>query len=466
MVISDLTNSQKEAYKRFVNFLIDPNEKNLIIQGSAGTGKSYLTRFLIENGIKNYKSVCQTLDIPARYRNFAITATTNKAVESLASQLDKKYANSVVTINSLLGLRVDYDYKRKMSYLTPVKESHIICNTIIFIDECSMISKDLFGYICTLCKDCKIVYIGDKYQLPPVKEKISMIYEAGYPEITLTEPVRNAGNQALVDLCTQLKNTCETGKWHDIHSVAGSIEIIKEGSEMYKIFESMFSVPSNDKRVLGYTNQLVSDYAQCIMELRGESDYLQKDTWYTSNCFYKLRTTYTHSYNYEGEFFGSRADCMTLPVDAEIKILEVKDATLIDYDAFHFGKNANIEKLCDQKMLKKVKIYSPHLGLSWWATVFATPDYYFQYSKFIQKASPILYRAFKEEVLDLRRCESSTVHKAQGSTLDTVLIDLYDISTCKQKDLTAKLLYVAASRAKNKVIFYGDLNKRYGVKVA
>ena len=85
--------------------------------------------------------------------------------------------------------------------------------------------------------------------------------------------------------------------------------------------------------------------------------------------------------------------------------------------------------------------------------------------KQLYKQSPADYYLFSKRVLDLRMVDASTVHKAQGSTLDTVYIDLDDISKCTQKDLTAKLLYVAVSRARKKVVFFGDLAKRYGVSV-
>ena len=86
--------------------------------------------------------------------------------------------------------------------------------------------------------------------------------------------------------------------------------------------------------------------------------------------------------------------------------------------------------------------------------------------KSLYKSSPRLYYEISNQTLDLRKVEASTVHKAQGSTLDTVFIDLDDISKCTQKQLTAKLLYVAASRARKKIIFFGELAKRYGVTIA
>ena len=64
--------------------------------------------------------------------------------------------------------------------------------------------------------------------------------------------------------------------------------------------------------------------------------------------------------------------------------------------------------------------------------------------------------------MDLRLPYASTVHKAQGSSYDEVVVDLESFEACKSYSVASRLLYVAASRARNKVYFYGDMPKRFG----
>lgn len=447
MDISNLTQDQKRIYQEFINFLLDPNKKNLIIQGSAGTGKTFLTKYLISQGIPNYRTTCRTLGISDMYGDFEVTATTNKAVESLEQQVTLPSNKEVCTITSLLGLRVAYDPKLRRQTLVPNNHfSSIQSNKIIFIDECSMINSELFEFINQLCNNCKIVYIGDKYQLPPVKEKISPIYNCNYPELTLNQPVRNAGNSALMNLCEQLKNTCETGVWHDIHSVAGSIEVIKDGEVWQKIIDKAFAKHDSSKRILAYSNNLVSSYAEYLMQLRGETHYLVPNAMYSSNAFYSKENS----------------NNINLHVDSLLSLVDV-DRNVNDdcYKSFHI----NVDEGREKNILTKVTVYSPILNKQWTDITFSKPEYYQSYMKQLYKQSPADYYLFSKRVLDLRMVDASTVHKAQGSTLDTVYIDLDDISKCTQKDLTAKLLYVAVSRARKKVVFFGDLAKRYGVSV-
>ncbi|WP_395143711.1 ATP-binding domain-containing protein [Moraxella atlantae] len=59
--------------------------------------------------------------------------------------------------------------------------------------------------------------------------------------------------------------------------------------------------------------------------------------------------------------------------------------------------------------------------------------------------------------IDLRPEYTVTIHKSQGSTYDTVYLDLNDFKSIKDLKEVAKLLYVAISRAKYKVILTGDI---------
>ena len=444
MDVNNLTEDQKKIASEFVSFLLDPTENNLIIQGGAGTGKSYLLRYLVQDGLANYEQTCKVLNLELQFKNFAVTATTNKAVGALQEQ--QMPFNPVTTV-SFLGLHLEYNARTHRQELTSSTPFSAIDNTIIFVDECSMVNSDLFDWIQKKCVNCKIIYIGDKYQLPPVKEKISPIYNCGYREITLSEPVRNAGNRALVDLCEQLRKTCETGVWNDIHSVPGSIEVIKNSNEWQKIIDAEFLHSNTDKRILAYSNNLVTSYLEYLSELRNEDTYLVEGNWYVSNNYYKL----------------NNFNKITLATDSLVHVLEISDNVP---EAIYKYYNLDPTEPEQKEMLKKLKLESPVLNNIWASYVFTNPELHMKYMKDLRKYNPAKYYEVQTNTLDLRKSDVSTVHKAQGSTLNTVYIDLDDISKCTQKDVTAKLLYVAASRAKNKVVFYGELSRRYGVTVA
>ena len=67
----------------------------------------------------------------------------------------------------------------------------------------------------------------------------------------------------------------------------------------------------------------------------------------------------------------------------------------------------------------------------------------------------------KETWLDLRSVYACSIHKSQGSTYDTVFLDLADIGQNWSATDVARLLYVGITRAAKKVVCYGYLPDKY-----
>ena len=72
-----------------------------------------------------------------------------------------------------------------------------------------------------------------------------------------------------------------------------------------------------------------------------------------------------------------------------------------------------------------------------------------------------LFFIIKETFIDVKYIYASTIHKLQGSTYDTVYIDLREIENMKDKDMMFRLLYVAITRASEhiKVLLPNDMDK-------
>lgn len=63
------------------------------------------------------------------------------------------------------------------------------------------------------------------------------------------------------------------------------------------------------------------------------------------------------------------------------------------------------------------------------------------------------YLSFKDCVVCVDFPHALTVHKSQGSTYENVFLDMEDLGKCADKDydLYLRLMYVAVSRASDKV---------------
>jgi ATP-dependent DNA helicase PIF1 len=140
---------------------------NILLTGSAGTGKSYTIKYIIEY-LNNAN------------KNFAITASTGTAAVMIGGQ----------TLHSFLGLGLGTgSIKDILSNILKNKKKYenILKLDVLIIDEISMIDKDLFekiSEILSIIKSSKacfgniqLILVGDFCQLAPVKGRYCFLSE-------------------------------------------------------------------------------------------------------------------------------------------------------------------------------------------------------------------------------------------------------------------------------------------------
>lgn len=149
-----LTKSQEKAWES-LNSWVKSQNPYAILRGSAGTGKTTLLKMINK--------------LDARIR---ITATTNKA-----SKVLREMGLDSCTIYSLLGIRMS-PIEDELKLTLPDQIPFIMKNTIIVVDECSMINTQLLEFIKKTQQKCgiKFLFVGDHYQLPPVGELNSKVW--------------------------------------------------------------------------------------------------------------------------------------------------------------------------------------------------------------------------------------------------------------------------------------------------
>jgi len=173
------TQEQKDVLKALENFISKENQDDfLILCGAAGTGKTSVTAAFI--GLLN------TLEIPYR-----IAAPTGRAARILGRKANT-YAS---TIHSLIYNPVQDDKTGKVKF--KFKRKFDIDQTFYIVDEASMIQKnvdqeamlfevenglifDLVRFIKGANPNNKIIFLGDRYQLPPIGELQSYALNKDY----------------------------------------------------------------------------------------------------------------------------------------------------------------------------------------------------------------------------------------------------------------------------------------------
>lgn len=422
-----LNQGQLAAAEGFFQFLFN-DEKEMVISGPGGVGKTFLMGHLIDQILPQYFETCQLMGIPAEYDEVVMTATTNKASEVLGIETGRPSS----TVHSFLNLKVTDNYSTGESTLSKTGAWMIHTKKIIFIDECSMIDSALWAMIREGTIKCKIVYVGDHAQLAPIKETLSPIYRQNFTTYYLTEPMRNAGQPALQALCQQMRDTVETGDFYPIKLVPGVIDHLSD-EQMEAELRAVFVNQDAGSQILAYTNQRVNDYNAFIREVRALPIQFQQGEYLINNTAIRLKAG-------------------MLSVEQEVLIREQSASTSF----MEIAPDVQLEVcLCTLENLYGESFYGVPLPVD--------RAHYDSLVKHYQKTKNWnRYFFLKNTFPDLRQRDAKTVHKAQGSTCDTVYIDLGNLSTCRNPNQTARLFYVAVTRPRSRIAFFGDLAEKYG----
>lgn len=430
MSLNTLTPEQQEACDKFLGFLLS-EEKEFYLFGAAGCGKTFLTQHFISELVDKYKNTAKMLGLPITDYVVAVTATTNKAVEVLNQGKVFNGDLYVETIYKLLGIVVKEDYSTGKTYLTDTNKQLVIYDSIIFIDECSMLPTQMLNYIRKKTKNCKIIFIGDSYQLAPVNEKPHWNSTPENVTVSLKTPVRNQNKASLISLCSQLRKNVDDNTAITINTVPGEIEHLTQ----VEVSNWLNNFDPEKQKVLCYTNHTAVKY----------NDFISKCKGFTKP-------------HYEGNIYINNS--MTIPnwsktvryyPEEQIKINKLNKYEIIFFGDISFGGySAQISSVNNPK--KRSNVYICYN--------------YNQVKRALKQCADknnwTTYFNIQNQVMDLRLPYASTIHKAQGNTYDEVLIDLDSFKSCTDPDVAARLLYVAVSRAKNKVLFYGSLPKKFG----
>jgi len=406
-----LTEGQEEAMAKFMDFLLDPLETMFVLSGYAGTGKSTLVKYLLESVPK----IMQTLMLidPTR-KNMAIqlTATTNKAADVLGEMV----GDVVPTIHSYLGLSVHTDYKTGVTSLKDRSGTEIY-NTLVFIDEASFVDRELLSLITKKCVQSKVIFIGDAAQLAPVKSTHIPVFNAGFPTAQLTEVMRQAKGNPIIELATKFRNTVNTGEFFNFNP--DGIQIKHMNSTDFKnAIETEFLDPTwshNRSKILAWTNKRVTQYNNHICELLVGTSNINVGDY----CVLNKHITVNRK---------------SLATDSIVYITGVGEDTQM------YGVAGRYVQLNHEH-----NVFVP----SCWTE---TKKQIAQW----RKEGNYNLCAAADNWADLRATYACTVNKSQGSTYDKVFIDLSDISRCNSGNQIARMLYVAVSRARHEVIFTGD----------
>ena len=408
--MTSLTEHQQAAFDTIYERLAR-GERFTTLRGYAGTGKTFLIGALIDR-------------IVSEEGNVMACAPTHKAAQVLRTHM-RDHAVQTQTLHAFLGLRLVPDQDGAY-VLEPEGDIESYPAGIVIVDEASMIGAAEWGHIQQAPRHLQWLFVGDPAQLPPVNESASPVFDMPGP--LLKEIHRQGEGNPILELARHVRLQKEApfrSRFEDNEGVA--VTDNEDGFEesARRTFQSdAFADDATAARVLAYRNKTVRRYNRAIRTaLHGEeAPRFKKGEWLVG------RETWLHNsvptLKNSEEVRVRRASVETYEADDlstwtvwRLKVRGVHDAWTRTLYVLHEDEHERFENALQERR-----------G--------AALDQSREWHKFYD---------LKERFARVDYAYASTVHRAQGSTFDTVFVDVRDLRVCRGPEQQA-LLYVAVTR--------------------
>ena len=411
------TPDQRDGIDKLARFVLYEKKKvGLIIKGYAGTGKTTLISSLVK--------ACKELK-----RKIVLMAPTGRAAKVMSN-----YSNEAAsTIHRLI-----YHVKNESDQFHFELAKNRYINTVFVVDEASMISgneisgsmldasdllSDLLKFVYS-ASGCKIIFVGDHAQLPPVGwlnspaldiEYLNDRFEEDFYQFELTQVVRQEKGSGILLESTQIRNNIE----NDFSDLKINIQhkdiTYIEDQDSQDFIETAFSKKNNsviicrsNKRANQYNNEIRSKVLWHEDEINA-GDLIMA----VKNNYYWLGLN-----EYEG--FIANGDIMEVH---KVKNIESKygcrfaelELSFIDMDkAFNFNSKV---------ILDAISTDGPNLHSKRLNDLFFEIEKDYSYingrkqRKLATLSSPYL------NALQIKFSYALTCHKAQGGQWENVFVD-------------------------------------------
>jgi exodeoxyribonuclease-5 len=427
-----LNTGQQQAVTTMVDGFLNGTSQGLTLLGEGGTGKTTCVMWAVEAWLKAGLRV-------------VLTAPTNKAVKQLERAASEYGLNSkqmaFMTIHKALGLALLPSEENK--YTSKMGAGCLGDFDVLVIDEGSMISSYAwFSYILPEIEEhnLKTVVMGDDMQLPPVKETESKALQF-FPYIKLTEVERFEADSGISQITTALRDCIDNRKRFNFNAADyPSLETVKPAFFLNLILDAFTADTDLEQtRVLAWRNIRVDTINRAVR----------------TKIYGKGRATFEIG---ERVVTGAPIYCDTsrellLSTDEECYVRNVTLSSMMDDKS---GEEYNTYLLTLEPIYADIKTVHCHVIHE--SSVLKLEE---ELSKIVRKAKSggndsrrhwAKWHTLRDMFAAIKYCYCITVHRSQGSTYQTVLVDTDDLLKNNRQTERNKLLYVAFSRASKELI--------------
>lgn len=484
----ELNPDQLGLVRAMADFLSDKDKRVFILQGCAGSGKTFLMQ-----GVANY--------LASKDIMFYLIAPTGKAAKVLTTKTGhqaKTIHSQIYSFHDVLEVE-NKERKEDDNFLQPqvvgesdwvlrfrLRENQEDLSAVYIVDESSLIGNaetdhetlqfgsgkllhDVLEYINPNFKENrrKVIFIGDMYQLPPVGMNrspalnIEDIYkECPYLETmdaiqmyTLQSVVRQKQDSGVLKVATYIRERLQRGHFHELLLEEHPYDVTKIGRDLF-IHTYMDKVKEkglDQVMVIAYSNATVDIYNRLIREQLFPN---QLEVTNGDRLLILRNVKIDEEWLMNGDFVQVLQ--VGTPIIRPVKVKEEKVNLL--FRPVEIKADGKIYKV----LLKETVLLSKARDLTKLERKALYTDFMIRHSEEIalaskngkvarhQKITELLLTDIYVNALEVKYGYAITCHKSQGSEWDTVFLDC-DLKQGYKNRGTFQWFYTGVTRSSNQL---------------
>jgi len=455
----ETTSKQNVFLEQVSEFVENPNSADIfVLKGYAGTGKTTIISTLVNN-------------LRQINKNSVLLAPTGRASKVISNYSGKK----AFTIHKKI-----YFPKVKSINVSFVLQPNKHKNTIFIVDEASMISDitsdnkmfangsvldDLISYVYS-GENCKLIFIGDTAQLPPVhldispaldQDKLALQYQKEINHIELDQVMRQEENSGILHNATQireiLKESYITDFQFDINPFKDIIRLTYSDQIQEAIYDSYQQNGIEETSFIVRSNKIANQYNQQIRnKILGRENELS-----AGDLLMVVKNNYFWIKPSDEAGFIANGDI--------IEVLEI--FKIIELYSFRFAKvKVRMIDYPNQKNFETILLLDT-LSSEMPSLTFEEQNRLYQEIMADYENEKSQYKKYKNvkeneyfNALQVKFSYAVTCHKAQGGQWNTIFVEQPYLPNGIDRDYL-RWLYTALTRAKEKVYLIGFKNEYF-----
>ncbi len=449
----DPTDIQKELLRDLSEFSFDKDDDAIfILKGYAGTGKTTSIGTFVNHLWEVGKKA-------------VLLAPTGRAAKVISNYSKKK----AYTIHK----KIYHPKKQPNGNVAFVKQPNKHTNTFFIVDESSMITDnsgelslfdnkslldDLMDYVYNGF-NCKLIFIGDTAQLPPVKSELSpalsedtlaINYQKNPYLLELDQVTRQHQDSGILVNATEIRRQLEKDGFYDFKFDLDFPDIIRlqDGYDIEEAINKAYDKAGvEDTAFIVRSNKRANQYNQQIRtKIRGQESEISAGDYVmiVKNNYFWLKDTTEADFIANGDI-AEIQEIFNIKELYGFRFAEVK-LRLIDY--------ADLKPIETVVLLDTVTSESPSLTYEQSNRLYqeVLQDYADEKSKYKQMLSVKNNHYFN--ALQIKFAYAMTCHKSQGGQWDTIFIEQPYLPDGLDKN-SMRWLYTAVTRAKETLYLIG-----------